>query len=144
MTEHRPNSAQQYNAQQLQSEINELRKENQHLQAQLSFHQRIFKNLQEALGAASQLGTQQPKNVAVERLLNENERLKGELKLQRLSNREREIVRLIIQGFTSKEIARELEISKLTVDTHRKNIQNKLGVSNTVGLIRIGLLCDLP
>ncbi|MFK7933145.1 MAG: LuxR C-terminal-related transcriptional regulator [Saprospiraceae bacterium] len=138
MAEHRPN-----NAQQLQSEVNELRKENQHLQAQLSFHQRIFKNLQDALGAASQVEENQNDNVAIEKLLSENERLKSELKLQRLSNREKEILKLIINGFTSKEIALELEISKLTVDTHRKNIQHKLDVPNTVGLIRIGLLCDI-
>lgn len=138
MAEHSPN-----NAQQLQSQVNELRKENQNLQAQLSFHQRIFKNLQDALGAASQVEENQNDNVAMEKLLSENERLKSELKLQRLSNREKEILKLIINGFTSKEIAVELEISKLTVDTHRKNIQNKLDVPNTVGLIRIGLLCGM-
>lgn len=138
MADYSPN-----NARHLQSEVNELRKENQYLQAQLSFHQRIFQNLQDALGAASQVEAQHSDNMAVEKLLNENERLKSELKLQRLSTREKEILRLIINGYTSKEIAHQLDISKLTVDTHRKNIQHKLDVPNTVGLIRIGLVCGV-
>lgn len=132
------------NAQQLQSELNALRKENQTLQAQLSFHQKIFQSLTDALGVARQVNKEDKQgNRALHDLLNENERLKSELKVQRLSNREREILRLIVGGFTSKEIAVELDISKLTVDTHRKNIQNKLNVPNTVALIRIGLICGI-
>ncbi len=52
-----------------------------------------------------------------------------------LSNREREIVRLIAQEYTNKEIAEELFISPHTVSTHRKNVMKKLDVKNTAGLV---------
>lgn len=52
------------------------------------------------------------------------------------SSREIEILRLIAFEFTSKEIANTLFISRETVNTHRKNLMNKLGVKNVAGLIR--------
>jgi DNA-binding NarL/FixJ family response regulator len=61
-----------------------------------------------------------------------------------LSERELEILSLIVQEYTSKEIAEKLFISKQTVDTHRLNIMHKTGAKTLVGLIkyamRIGLL----
>lgn len=54
----------------------------------------------------------------------------------RLTDREIEITQLIIEGKTSKEIAEKLFISKLTVDTHRKNILRKTGAKNFEELIR--------
>lgn len=47
--------------------------------------------------------------------------------LQTLTEREREIVRLISEGFTRQEIARMLSISPKTVDRHRENIREKSG-----------------
>ena len=52
-----------------------------------------------------------------------------------LSGREKEIARLISKGKTSQEIADTLFISKNTVDTHRRRILEKLGVSSTTELI---------
>lgn len=52
-----------------------------------------------------------------------------------LSKRENEILKLIIQGKKSSEIASELFISINTVDTHRKNILAKCDVKNTAQLI---------
>lgn len=46
---------------------------------------------------------------------------------QPLTNRETEVVALIGEGLTSKEIARRLGLSPLTVQTHRKRISEKLG-----------------
>lgn len=43
-----------------------------------------------------------------------------------LSMREREILQLLTEGYTSKDISLRLSISSLTVDTHRKKIMNKL------------------
>lgn len=61
-----------------------------------------------------------------------------------LTNRETEILRLIVQGRTSKEIAEELVISHNTVLTHRKNIIAKTGIKTVSGLtfycIRNGLI----
>ena len=55
---------------------------------------------------------------------------------KRLSKREQEVMRLVVEGFTTKEISEKLFISKKTVDNHRANIMNKLGIHRTVELIR--------
>jgi DNA-binding CsgD family transcriptional regulator len=61
--------------------------------------------------------------------------LKDELELiSTLTKREVEILKLIVKGFTDKEIGLELNISYYTADTHRKNIINKLQVKNTACL----------
>ncbi|MDD2512431.1 MAG: LuxR C-terminal-related transcriptional regulator [Proteiniphilum sp.] len=61
-----------------------------------------------------------------------------------LTNRETEVLRLIVQGYTNKEIAEELNISHNTVLTHRKNIIAKTGIKTVSGLtfycIRNGLI----
>lgn len=57
-----------------------------------------------------------------------------ELKL--LSEREIEIVKLIVEENSSEEIAQKLFISKRTVDTHRTNIMDKIKVQSVVGLIK--------
>jgi len=54
-----------------------------------------------------------------------------------LTKREIEILKLISQAFSNKEIASELFISDQTVSVHRKNIMRKLNVSNIAGLIKI-------
>lgn len=54
----------------------------------------------------------------------------------KLSGQERHIIKLIIEGKTSKEIADALFISKTTVDTHRRNINRKLEIGNTASLIK--------
>ena len=56
-----------------------------------------------------------------------------------LSSREKQIVQLIIDEYTSQEIADELNISFNTVETHRRNIMDKLGAKNTAGIVRIVL-----
>jgi DNA-binding NarL/FixJ family response regulator len=53
----------------------------------------------------------------------------------RLSPREIEIIRLVADGFSNKQIADKLFLSAHTVTTHRKNIMSKLGVNNTAGLV---------
>lgn len=56
-----------------------------------------------------------------------------------LTQREREILELIVQEFTSKEIADKLHISKQTVDTHRINIMQKTNCQTLVGLIKYAI-----
>lgn len=51
-----------------------------------------------------------------------------------VTNREKEILGLLIKGYDSKSISRELYISKQTVDTHRKNLLRKTGCDNTAAL----------
>ena len=53
-----------------------------------------------------------------------------------LSNKESEILLLISNGLTTKEIASKLFISSRTVETHRANILKKLEVKNTASLIK--------
>lgn len=62
-----------------------------------------------------------------------------------LTDREIEVLKLIVgEELTNEKIAQRLHISKRTVDTHRKNLLLKLGVHNTVGLVkfayRLGLV----
>ncbi len=52
-----------------------------------------------------------------------------------LTERETEIIKLIAEGFSNKEIGSKLYISHRTVDTHRTNLMKKLDVSNIAGLI---------
>lgn len=53
-----------------------------------------------------------------------------------LTKREIEILKLICAAHSNQQIAELLFLSVGTVDTHRKNILQKLGVNNTVGLVR--------
>jgi DNA-binding CsgD family transcriptional regulator len=53
-----------------------------------------------------------------------------------LGKREKEVLELLAAGLTSKEIADRLFISKLTVDTHRRNIFDKTGIKTYVELVR--------
>jgi DNA-binding NarL/FixJ family response regulator len=53
----------------------------------------------------------------------------------KLSSREKEIIKLILQGKGNREMAEQLFISELTIKTHRKNIYNKLDVKNVAELI---------
>lgn len=56
-----------------------------------------------------------------------------------LSDREREVLELIVQGHTSPEIARALFISVRTAETHRSHIMHKLRLSTRAELVRYGL-----
>ncbi len=71
------------------------------------------------------------------------ERKKDEIPL---TDRELEVLNLIAQEYSNPEIAEKLFISIRTVDTHRRNLLEKLGVKNTVGLVKYaiskGLLDD--
>lgn len=60
-----------------------------------------------------------------------------------LTNREREILSLVVSGKTSREIAEKLFISHHTVNEHRKHITSKLGVKNAAQLIRYSILNDI-
>jgi DNA-binding NarL/FixJ family response regulator len=54
-----------------------------------------------------------------------------------LTKREKEILRMIAQGKTSNEIGKELFVSPLTVETHRRNLMQKFSVKNVAELIKI-------
>lgn len=56
-----------------------------------------------------------------------------------LTNREQTILLQLARGLSNKEVAIELDISVRTVETHRKNIKKKLGISSTAGLMRYAM-----
>lgn len=63
--------------------------------------------------------------------------------IPKLSRREKQILALIVDEFTTQEIADKLFISFGTVETHRRNILLKTGARNTAGLVRSALELNL-
>lgn len=59
----------------------------------------------------------------------------------RLSSRERECMAFIASGLTSKEIARELDISPRTVEVHRTHVMHKMGAANLADLLNMAACC---
>jgi len=68
-------------------------------------------------------------------LVDEDQEFKNTCSELNISQREVEIIKLISEGFINKEIADQLFLSTHTVNTHRKNIMNKLGVNNASGIV---------
>jgi len=63
----------------------------------------------------------------------------GEIPDEVLTQRELEIVKLVAEGYSTKEIADELVISEKTVERHRANILDKLGMRDRVELTRYAI-----
>ena len=63
----------------------------------------------------------------------------GEDGVARLTDREREVLQLIAEGKTNKEVAHALSVSVNTVETHRKHIMEKLDLHNTAELVRFAI-----
>jgi two-component system, NarL family, response regulator NreC len=63
----------------------------------------------------------------------------ADLKLTSLTDREREVLQLITEGKSSKEVASLMDVSIHTVDSHRKHLMEKLGVHNTAQLVRFAV-----
>ncbi len=60
-----------------------------------------------------------------------------------ITDREQEILQLIVDGLTSKQIAEKLYISPRTVDTHRANLMEKLELNNIAELVRYAIQNNL-
>jgi len=58
---------------------------------------------------------------------------------EQLTNREQTILLQLAQGKSNRDVAQALDISVRTVETHRKNIKRKLGISSTAGLTRYAM-----
>ena len=56
--------------------------------------------------------------------------------MEALTPRETEILKLIVEGYTNRQIGEELNISIRTVEGHRANISDKLGMRSRVELVR--------
>ena len=60
-----------------------------------------------------------------------------------LTDREREVLQLIAEGLSSKEIAGMLGVSLKTVDSHRSNLMEKLDIHKVSGLVRFAIRAGL-
>lgn len=58
---------------------------------------------------------------------------------QELTRREREILQLVVDGYTSKQMADKLGLSPRTVDHHRSNLLRKFGMNNSVDLVNFAV-----
>jgi RNA polymerase sigma factor (sigma-70 family) len=63
--------------------------------------------------------------------------------LENLSPRQREVLQLIAEGQTTKQIAQSLEISVKTVETHRSQLMERLGIHDVAGLVRYAIIVGL-
>ncbi|MEA3444194.1 MAG: response regulator transcription factor [Bacteroidota bacterium] len=70
---------------------------------------------------------------------NNGHKVKQELDLKCLTNREREVLKLFADGFGNPNIADELFISVRTVETHKTNIMQKLRLKTTVDLVKFAI-----
>ena len=64
-------------------------------------------------------------------------------RISTLSTREREVLDWLAEGSSNKAIARELDISPRTVEIHRANMMNKLGVRHAAEAVRLRLEAKL-
>lgn len=73
----------------------------------------------------------------------QNTNSKKESPFPSLSRREKDVLKLIFDEYTTQEIADKLHIGFGTVETHRRNMMSKLGVRNTAGLVKVTLEYNL-
>ncbi len=64
---------------------------------------------------------------------------KSSAEIPKISRREKEVLKLIVEEFTTQEIADKLFISLKTVESHRSNLLGKLNARNSAGLVRISI-----
>lgn len=67
------------------------------------------------------------------------EQLEGAPALNGLSGREREVLQLIGEGLSTKQIAGRLHLSTKTIETHRRQVMDKLGIYTLAGLIKFAV-----
>jgi DNA-binding NarL/FixJ family response regulator len=82
-------------------------------------------------------------NALLEKTKIETKTAQLEEKIEDLTPREIEILKLIAEGYSNTEIGNMLYISPRTVDTHRTNIMKKLNVKNIAGLIKYAIQSGL-
>ena len=58
---------------------------------------------------------------------------------EKLTPRERDILRLVAEGLSNKEIAQQMGISVRTAETHRASLMQKLGIDSVAGLVRYAI-----
>ncbi|TVQ89803.1 MAG: DNA-binding response regulator [Bacteroidetes bacterium] len=79
---------------------------------------------------------QEMKDLLLNESLNQNQ---ANNLIPKLTRREKEILQLIAEEYTTQEMADKLFVSAKTVETHRQNLTLKFGVKNSVGLVRMAM-----
>lgn len=62
--------------------------------------------------------------------------------MQQPSSRELEVLKLIVEGYSNREIAQELNLSHNTIKTHVRSLLNKFGVNRRIQLVAIAMALD--
>jgi DNA-binding NarL/FixJ family response regulator len=71
-------------------------------------------------------------------------RLAGEAgPLELLTPRQREVLQLVAEGRTTKQIAMSLKVTVKTVETHRASLMERLGIYEVAGLVRFAIRTGL-
>ncbi len=90
----------------------------------------------DAIHSVHQEGTYLPSDILKHILQKPSQEQKG---LEALTPREKEVLKLVAEGFSSQEIAKKLFVSAKTVSVHRTNLMRKLGVRKNTELVRYAL-----
>ena len=69
--------------------------------------------------------------------------LAGNETVERLTPRQREVLRLIAEGHSTKQIGQALKISVKTVETHRMLLADRLDIHHTAGMVRYAIKAGL-
>ncbi|MFN0277545.1 MAG: response regulator [Pyrinomonadaceae bacterium] len=73
--------------------------------------------------------------------VNRSSSLRGETKGE-LTDRESEVLRMIAFGYSNKEIGTRLELSVKTIEAHKSNAMQKLGITSRIDIVRYAILQD--
>lgn len=79
----------------------------------------------------------------VERYLDRGDEEAPTSPLEILTPRQREVLQLVAEGNTTKQIAAKLELSVKTVETHRSDLMDRLGIHDVAGLVRFAVRTGL-
>jgi DNA-binding NarL/FixJ family response regulator len=78
-------------------------------------------------------------DLLIEDYIQNREPLPSRKSLNGLSNREREVLQLVVEGKSSREIAEILYLSPKTVETYRSRLMDKLGIRDIPGLVKFAI-----
>ena len=100
---------------------------------------RLLKTAIESLGTHKPFFTSNASDVLLQGYLDPSAKPKEIENQNRLSPREREVVQLLAEGRSSKEVAAKLSVSVKTVEAHRSNVMRKLNLHSVAQIVRYAI-----
>jgi DNA-binding NarL/FixJ family response regulator len=97
----------------------------------------------QAVAAGTQYFSQTISAILVKSYINKHHTEEQKSPLERLSQREREVLQLVVEGKSSAEVGQLLHLSTKTIETYRSRMMHKLGVSDIPGLTRLAIQLGL-